>query len=251
MKKLTVVSILIVIFAMLLGACAPRDAVVSGAASSDAETQRTINVTGAGEVYLTPDIGYVTVGTHVENENVSDAVNESNQLTDDIVAALTKEGIAEKDIQTSSFNVYLQDKWISDSQPTVKTYMVENMLSITVRDLDVLGKVLEAALNAGANAVYNIQFDVADKSEALENARRLAVENAAVQAEQFANAADVELGEMISISASSGTTIMPLSMGGYGMGGGAAMDMVEESVPVSSGQIVVRVSASVLYEIGE
>lgn len=123
--------------------------------------------------------------------------------------------------------------------------MVDNTVYVTVRDLDGLGNLLDDAITAGANSINSIQFDVADKTEAVKEARALAVKDAQAQAEELANAAGITLGEIQNISY---YDINPMPLYDMGKGGGGAM---EASAPVSiqPGQLTVSVSVSIVYSI--
>ncbi|MCD4752154.1 MAG: SIMPL domain-containing protein [Anaerolineaceae bacterium] len=241
MKKITVLLFILAAILMLSACALP----VSN--SSDTENARQITVNGTGEVYLEPDVAYVTLGVRSESEEASSAVSENNELADDIINALSKMGIEEKDIQTKSFNVYWTEEWQGEGEPFKKHYIVENMLDVTIRDIETLGETLDAALGAGANSVYNVRFDVTDKSKALTTAREIAVENAQTQAEEFTSAAGVTLGELMTISAYDvGSIIEPMYARGMGGGGDMAMES-SMTVPMSGGQLVVQVTVNMIY----
>ena len=153
--------------------------------------------------------------------------------------------IEEKDIQTSSFSVYPQmyDKF---GQPTDTFYVVENTVYVTVRELDKLGTILDLVAKTGANSINGVYFDVADKSDALEQARKLAVDDAKTQAQQVAAAAGVTLGELINISLLSGGSSFLYE--GKGMGGGG-LGYADVQVPVSTGQITISTDVILVYEL--
>src|ERR1700690_4019082 len=159
-----------VIFApYALSACSPANVV-----ASPAPTQRTLSVTGTGTVNMTPDIAYINIGVHTEKPAATDAVTENNTQTQQVVDALKAAGVDVKDIQTTNFSIYPNTQF--DPQTNQKigtTYAVDNTVNVTVRKLDQLGALLDASVKAGANSVNSIQFDVADKSKALKQARDL------------------------------------------------------------------------------
>jgi uncharacterized protein YggE len=97
---------------------------------------------------------------------------------------------------------------------------------------------------AGVNTVNSIQFDVADKTEALKQARDEAVQNAAQQAGELAQAAGVTLGDVQNIGFYDSIP-SPVYAGGKG-GGGMAQDL---SVPIQPGQLTLTVTVSMTYEI--
>ena len=240
---LLVIGLMVV--GLLVSACGQPAPVASPSANTP--YQNTVSVSGMGEVYLKPDVAYVTLGIRTQSEEAGSAVSENNNVADAIMAALEGKGIAESDIRTSSFNVYWNEEWQGEGMPLKRSYIVENMLEVTVRDFGDLGSVLDAALGAGANSVYNVRFDVLDKTEAAKVARELAVANAMAQAQQLADAAGITLGDIMSLSTyGSGYIVDP--QWGRGMGGGAAMEAAAD-VPVSGGQLIFQVEVSLSYEI--
>ncbi len=207
---------------------------------------RTISVSGNGTISIEPDIAYINIGVQTEGENAEEAVASNNEQTQQLFEALTSAGIAENDIKTSNFSIYPRQEYDIQGQPTgAVTYVVDNSVLVTVRDLTTIGAVLDAAVQAGANSIYGIQFDVEDREAAQQQAMTAAVENARERAEVLASAADVTLGEVISIQSYLGGS-NPIPYGGaYAM----SADMATESVPVSTGEMQIMVDVSVVYEI--
>jgi len=208
-------------------------------------SERYIRVSGSGEVAVVPDIAYINIGVHSEAENVSSALEANNTQATKLTEALQAEGIEAKDIQTTNFNVYPQTRYDNMGQPVGTSYVVDNTVYITVRDLTKLGKLLDSAISAGANNIYGISFDIADKETVLAQARELAIKDAEAKAKSVATVAGVTLGQILSIDVSTPTYTQPYY--GYGMGGGA--EGLKTSVPVSAGQIVVTYTATLNYAI--
>jgi len=241
MNKKTIFIIgTLLIGAVLLSACGQIEA--QGVAST---SERYIRVSGSGEVAVVPDIAYINIGVHSEAEDVSSALEANNTQAAELTEALKAEGIEEKDIQTANFNVYPQTRYDNMGQPVGTSYVVDNTVYVTVRDLANLGKMLDTAISAGANNIYGISFDIADKETVLAQARELAIKDAEVKAQSVAAIAGVTLGQILSIDVSTPTYTQPYF--GYGMGGGTSR--VETSVPVSAGQIVVSYTATLNYAI--
>jgi hypothetical protein len=215
------------------------------AQGEEAKVTRTVTVTGSGKVYLTPDIAYITIGVHTEGENASEAVASNNQQAQQVIDALIAQGIAEKDIQTTNFSIYPQQEYDTEGKPTGKIkYIVDNSVFVTVRDIEKVGEVLDAAVKAGANSISGIQFDVADKTAALSEARAAAVKDAGVKAEELASAAGVTLGDVQTISEYTSGGPQPM----YDIR--AAAPMAEAaSVPVQAGQMLLTVEVNMVYEI--
>ena len=249
-KTLTYAIPVLLLVTLVLGACQLAPAANAQNTITPVESAgslRTIAVTGTGEVILVPDMAYINVGIHTEAEDVTSAVSANNQQAADITAAIISMGVEEKDIQTSNFNVYSMNRYDNMSNVIGTTYAVDNTLYLVVRDLTKLSEMLDTALGAGANQIYGIRFDIADRSGAIARARDLAIQDAGAKAAAAANTAGVALGKIHSISIVNTSYVQPLA--GYGRGGGAAEDTT--SVPISAGQIVVTANADLVYEFSD
>jgi uncharacterized protein len=215
------------------------------AAQVQAQTpSRQVVVLGTGKVTLVPDVAYINIGVNTQSKNVAEALASNNQQSQALKDILKKMGVENKDIQTTSFNIYPQQQYDSSNQVIGTLYVVDNIVSLTVHNLPKLGEMLDAAVRAGANSINSIQFDVEDKDKALSEARQQAVQKAQLQAEELAKAAGVELGQILTINVLNANSPVPM----YGMGGGG-FAQAASTVPVSAGQLVLTVDVSVTYEI--
>ena len=201
-----------------------------------------MSVNGTGRIFLTPDIGYIAIGVHSENEDAAEAVADNNAQSQQVAVALDGYNIKPEDIQTQNFSIYPQQQYNVDGKPTGTTYIVDNTVFVTIRDLDQIGEILNAVIDAGANSINNIQFDIADKDTAVTEARQAAIDNAESQAVALAEAAGVTLGEIKNINSFSPGYPVPFM---DGRGGG--MMAVESSVPVSPGQMTITAEVNVVY----
>jgi uncharacterized protein len=235
-NKLLIVSVLMVL-AVLLSACGPSG--VGQAAT------RNLTVTGSGQVSLKPDIAYIYIGIHTEDPSAADAVAKNNADSQKLIEALKAQGVAADDIRTTNFSIWTNTPYNMDGQPGEPIYMVDNTVYVTVRDLAVLGDLLDVAVQAGANNISSIQFDVADKTQAMSDARKAAVEAARAQAEELAAAAGLSLGEIQTISYYDSVPYPVFD--GKGIGGGA--EGMAMSVPINPGTMQLTATVTISYEI--
>ena len=241
MRKSFALLAIVSVLAVALSACGPT-------ATITAEPMpHTINVNGAGQVFLTPDVAYIYIGVHTENESAAEAVAENSDKSTAVAQALIDFGVDAKDIRTTNFSIYPYQNYGIDGLPAGTTYAVDNTVYVTVRDLAQLGKLLDAVVQAGANTINSIAFDVSDRTAALSEARAAAVENAVTIAEELADAAGVSLGDIVNISYYDAIPYPVYeTFAGKGGGGGVAM---EAAVPVNPGQMSLTVTVSITYEI--
>jgi uncharacterized protein len=235
MKTKSLIIFAVLVFALLVSACGPL-------AGQDV---RTLSVSGNGQAFLAPDIAYIYIGVHTEQPTAAEAVAENNTQTQALIAAIQEFGIDPKDIRTTNFSIWPMDRYDpATGAPTgEKTYAADNTVYVTVRDLETLGDLLDTAVQAGANTVNSVQFDVENKDEALKEARVDAMNNAKVQAQELADAAGLSLGEVQSISFVDNQ--YPI-FDGKGGGGGFASEAAA-AVPIQPGQLSFTVTVNVTY----
>lgn len=245
MKKryISLVGVLVVgLLALILAACTTAKAAPQAAPTlASQETARYITVVGVGEVSLTPDVAQVNIGAEVAAETVSEAKAEVDRRMEAIMSALEEMEIAEKDIQTSHYSIFFEREPIypmpmesresGESFPeTPGVYRVSSMLNVTIHDLERVGEVLDVAIEAGANQMYGVSFTVSDAQKWEGEAREKAMSDARARAEDLARLAEVELGEVLSVSEVVGnaTVVMREAAVAYG-GGGIAPGELEFS----------------------
>ncbi len=133
MKTKVIFVTAVALLALVLSACGGPTTITQQAQP----IVRSLSVTGSGQANLVPDIAYIYLGVHTEKPTASDAMAENNTQTQAMIDALTKFGIAKKDIQTTNFSIYPTDQYDKQTgQPTgQKVYSVDNTVYVTVRDL--------------------------------------------------------------------------------------------------------------------
>lgn len=158
-------------------------------------------VEGQGKVTVIPDIAKVSLGIDASGTSLPEVQNGVNQKSKTLVDTLKKLGVEEKDIKTTSYNVFPEYNYESQP-PRITGYRVSLSYEVRIKDFDKINEVVVAATGAGANLVGNISFDVNEetKKKKLDEAREEAVEEAKDKAQSLARAAGVSLGKILNIS---------------------------------------------------
>jgi uncharacterized protein YggE len=215
----------------------------------------TVSVSGHGQVSVPPDTASVAIGIDVIQPTLAAAQEQATAQATAVIEALKAAGVADEDIQTAYFSVtILRDYGAAavveatpeseNADPTQITgFEIVNQLQVTVRDPDKLGALLDKAVTAGANSIYGVTFSVDDQTAAASEARRLAVEDARMKAEELAAAAGLTRGPVISIAEG---TVSPMPPPVYAATGDE-MAMAEAAVPVESGSSIVSVDVSMTF----
>jgi hypothetical protein len=231
-----------VVLAVLLGL---MPGIARSVSAQDSAEPRTLEVTGSGSASGTPDIAHVEMGIELTDADIGETVNQVNRITGQIVSALQEAGIAPEHIQTTRFSVYpgpyggpYGAEMGSDAPPT---YTVSNVVRVTVQDIGQVSAVIETALNAGANRVYNLLFGLSDPSALVEEARLAAVDEARANGEALAAAFGVTLGEPLHIREGSGAGVPLWESARLATGGGMGGPIINE------GELSVSVQVQVVF----
>lgn len=162
---------------------------------------RTITVTGQGVVSAPPDTATINTGVVTTAPTAQQALNANNQAVRALLRLLAMQNIPQADIQTSFFSVDPRFANNPDgSQGDITGYRVSNDLRVIIRNIDILGVVLDALVDAGSNNISGVSFSIENDTSLRNRARRLAVQDATRKAKVLAAAAKVRLGALIAIS---------------------------------------------------
>jgi uncharacterized protein YggE len=218
------------------------------AAETASALPRTITVVGEGTVKIKPDIAQANIGVEVIRPTVKAASSGAKDSMDAVLKALKEQGVDEKDIQTSGFSVWTERPYGPEGPSGDELlYHVTNQVAVTIRDLETVGTVLDAAIEAGANNIYGVTFSLDDPSQVESEAREKAVADAQATAQELATLNEVEVGDVVSVSEVIG------GGGGYyaggvrevavsaGMGGGGG--------PISPGELELTLQLEIVYAV--
>jgi uncharacterized protein YggE len=168
--------------------------------SAGADEPRTVTVTGAAAIDVTPDQAVIALGVETFAETVSAAKERNNQTSARLLEAIRAMGIAELDISTDRLRVTPQPRDEEHPAKGLAGFFVERGYTVTVRDLQRLPALVDGVLANGANTLHSIEFGSSEASRHRESARQEAVRAARSKAETLAAALGAELGFVRSIT---------------------------------------------------
>lgn len=213
-----------------------------GAAPAIAE-ERTITVIGEGRVTEVPDQAVITVGASQRSSSPQMAMESVGEIITGMIKELDKAGIEPRDMQTSGLGlrpVYDRNR-NGDERPLLLGFDATNRLTVTVRDINRVGEVLAALVDAGATDISGVTFGLNYPLQAQDAARRDAVTDARAKATLYAVAAEVKLGKVLSISEIGGGMPRPEMMR-------ASMASLD-SVPIAAGELSVTAQIQMVIEL--
>ena len=196
MSLRAVLAIALVVGLLALGGCTTK-VITSGGATP----LNTVTASGAGEQSAPPDEAEMSFGAVARSENADDALREATETAKGIIAAVMKAGVDDKDVQTQNLSVYPEYREPADSKTLEITgYTANASVRVTIRNVDDVGGVISAAVDAGANDIGGPSFTISDDSDARDAAIQKAMDDARRRAETMAKAAGKNLGAIISVS---------------------------------------------------
>jgi len=164
-----------------------------------------ISVSGLGEVYVTPDVGLITISVQTENRNVSVATDENSQKMNEVIEYIKSEGVESKDIKTTGYNINPRYEWNNDTgKRTLAGYEVSQSVNVKIRDLSKIGTIISNATSKGANDISSLSFIVDDDEEAKASAKEIAIQNAKEKAKELEKLLGIKMVRVVSFSENSG-----------------------------------------------
>jgi uncharacterized protein YggE len=207
-------------------------------------TPARITVSGTGRAARPADLARAVFVAEAARETAAEARAAAAGIADAVITAIRGAGVAAADVQTAGLD--LSPGWEHDGTRMVRTgFTVTNRIGVTVRDLETVGRVLDAGLEAGATGLDGVTFALADPGAPEAEARRAAVEDARGRAETIAAAAGGSLGALRSVA--EGAEAVPYPRPAAKLAAFAAADGA--ATPVLPGVVEVSVSVTAEWEL--
>jgi len=224
---------------------------------SDCSTGRSIHVSGAAVITVTPDRALIQLGVQ-SNGFTPDGVHQVNSAQiQRVINAIRELGVEAKDITTDYYIV--RPIYEDYTDLLIKGYRIDNTISITLRDVNLADDVILAAFKVGANEVRDLQFYTSELRKYRDQARDQAMNAAREKAQALGEAAGAQTGCVLSINENSWSQYYGSWRGGQATALWAqnviqnasepgTADLSEDS-PISLGQIAVRAEVTASFSL--
>ena len=232
--------------AILLGLIVPGCASGPGPASAQdtpREPVRTLDVSAHATVTRTPDVAVIRLAVETHAPTARQATRGNAEAMSAVVSRLRELGIESSAIRTESISLNPRyERGQEREAPVIAGYQALNRVSVRIDDVSAVGRVVDGAIEAGANRVEGIQFQLSDPEAAYHEALEQAVASARREAEVLARAMGVRLGDPIRVS--TGGVRVPVQQGGM------PEMMRAAATPVEPGELEVGASVHITYRLG-
>lgn len=182
-------------------------AIAPAAAAQQANITQTItgtrlDISATGEVSRVPDVGVITAGVVSRSATATGALQDSASRMSQVLAALKKAGVADRDVQTSNVSLNPEYRYPQDQAPQLVGYTASNSVTVRFRDIRNSGKILDALVREGANQINGPDLVVDKPEAALDEARAKAIAIGRARADLYARSLGMRVARVVSVSES-------------------------------------------------
>jgi uncharacterized protein len=210
---------------------------------------RVPSVTAMGEAAITvePDQAQIDIGVVTQARNAPEAAKENAEKLARVMSDVKKLLGKGDEVKTASYSLNPNYRYPQGGKPEIVGYTATNVLHIQTGTLENVGKLIDAAMQSGANTIQRLSFTLKDEHSAQLQALRLASTKARAKAEAMADALGLKIIRVLSL-AEGERGVRPIVMPQPRV---AQMEaQAAAPTPVEAGTIEVRSSVSLTAEVG-
>ncbi len=204
-----------------------------------------VAATAVGEARVTPDRAMLHVAVESQGESAAAAAAANAAKQTKVIDAVKATGVAQAQIRTSGYNVHPEYTHDGKRAPRVTGYRATNTVQVEIRTIADVGKVIDAALGAGATNIGSLQLYPSNTEAARREAVQQAVAKARTEAETGATAAGGSLGTLLELTID--PIGLPQPLGRVMMAGAASVNMATPT-PIETGESVVTAVVRVRWQ---
>jgi uncharacterized protein len=205
-------------------------------------------VSGEGKVSAVPDIASLSLGVEVQKKTLTEAQQQAATSMSAVMSVLKSNNVADVDIQTQEYSITPVWQYNSNNgSQTLIGYKVDNNIIAKIRNLNNVGKIIDAAATAAGNdiRINGISFSIDNTASLNKQARDLALKDAMAKAQQIAATTGVKLGNAIYIAETSPT--VPFATPSFAQGAVSA----PVTTPISSGTLEITIDVQMVFNINQ
>lgn len=225
--------------------------------TSSIDSRNTITVSGTGEAVAIPDIATFSFSVTKEAKTSAEAQKLATDISNKILDAVKKNGVAEKDIKTTNYSLYPKYDYpqvvcsaiypsnCPSGREVLRGYEISQTFEVKIRDIEKSGQIVSDATGAGATNINGPTFGVDKEEEVIAKARNEAIADAKNKAESIADGLGVKLVRVVAFNENEVGYPTPMMNKAFGMGGADAVSAPQ----LPTGENKYSKNVQVTYEI--
>ena len=203
----------------------------------------TLTLSAEGRSLRVPDVAEISGGVVTAAPTAAAAMTENATRMSAVVAAIRRAGVAERDIQTAGISLQPQYRYDQNQPPVLTGYQASNTVSLRLRKLGEVGRLLDTLVGVGANQLNGPNFRVDNDVAARDEARLQAVTTVRARAELYAKATGLRIKRILTIAEQAGYDAPPQPLSQM-----RAMK-AEADTPVAPGEVALSVTVTMSFEV--
>lgn len=223
---------------------------LSSTALAQQERQRprvpSITVTGDAVISAEPNQAQIDIGVVTQARTAPDASKENAERLTRVLTEIKKLLGKDDDVKTSGYSLTPTYRYPQGGKPEIVGYSASNTVRIKTNHLEIVGRLIDAAMQAGANNVNRLVFTLKDEQAAQLDALRSASAKAKNKAEAVASSLGLKIVKIVSVTENE-RAVQPV----FRQAMAARAEAAATPTPVEPGTVEVRSTVSMTVEVGE
>jgi hypothetical protein len=205
-----------------------------------------VRATGEATVTARPDRAQISIGVINQSSTAQAAAAANATQTAQVIDAIKRVLGEGGELKTSGYAISPQYQYTTGRAPKITGYQASNTVLIIVNELHLLGKVIDAASDSGANNINGVSFSLKDDSQVRNQALGEAAAKARAAAEAIAKALNTHVIGVLEAETGEVPTFRPIApsfraMAGPGQAGAPT--------PIESGDLEIHATVTVTLEV--
>jgi hypothetical protein len=205
-----------------------------------------ITVNGEAMISAEPDQAQIDIGVVTQARSAPDASKENAERLSRVLAEVKKILGKGDEVKTSGYSLTPNYRYPQGGKPEIVGYTASNTVRIKTNTLDLVGRLIDSSMQAGANNINRLVFTLKDEQAAQLEALRQASAKAKIKAEAVAASLGLKIVKISSITEGE-RTIQPV----YRQAMSARAEAAQAPTPVEPGTVDVRSTVTLTAEVSE
>jgi uncharacterized protein len=218
----------------------------SGAAQQDRPRVPSITVTGEATISAEPDQAQIDIGVVTQARTAPEASKDNSERLTRVMAEVKKLLGKTDEVKTSGYALTPTYRYPQGGKPEIVGYSASNTVRIKTTNLDIVGRLIDSAMQAGANNVNRLMFTLKDEQTAQLEALRAASAKAKTKAEAIAASLGLKIVKITSVTEGE-RAIQPI----FRQAMAARAEAAPAPTPVEPGTVEIRSTVSMTVEVSE
>lgn len=204
-----------------------------------------VRASGEATVTAKPDQAQISIGVVTDAHTAEDASAQNARQTSVALSAIKSSIAAHGEVKTTGYSISPQYDYSAGHAPRLTGYQARNTVLVTLDDLSLTGKVVDAATGSGANNIEGISFSLRDDYAVRSEALAKAAARARGNGEAIAKALGLHVVGVLRADTEQAPIVRPIPMASF-----TAMAKAERApTPIEPGTLDIHATVIVTLQV--